>query len=306
LTWAAPPSGEHDALAQDHVDLEDDINAHTDGAINTHDANIDGDLSAHDANIDGDLSTHDTDIKNLLNAAPPGPSEITTCGQTLSSPGSYILLDHLGPCSDDGIVIDSDFVTVDLNGFVLSGDGSGDGIGTTSPGNKLGLVVRNGTIDTFNFGVRLYGNGSLVEDLVVVNSQDDGIAVGGGATIRNNVVIEGHADGITTSTGPTIIGNTVRQNLGTGIFPQEGATVVNNTVSQNGGDGIFAQKGVALIGNNAWDNGNEGIEVTCPANLIGNTAINNGGTNLLLNTGTYDEPCNDVDNLGSTLTPSLP
>ena len=92
---------------------------------------------------------------------------------TLSRPGLYKLVGNLSvPAGVDGIQIAADDVTLDMNGFTLSGvvtctrndqtrvvtcsqnGGAGFGIDTSYNGSFNGAVVRDGTVRGFSTGVR--------------------------------------------------------------------------------------------------------------------------------------------------------
>jgi len=55
-----------------------------------------------------------------------GPTGIEKC-QTISNPGSYKLVSNL-TATGDCLLINADFVTVDLAGFTISGSGDGTAI----------------------------------------------------------------------------------------------------------------------------------------------------------------------------------
>ena len=69
-----------------------------------------------------------------------GPTGIEKC-QTISNPGSYKLVSNL-TATGDCLLINADFVTVDLAGFTISGNGAG----ISSSQQSEGIAVRNGTI----------------------------------------------------------------------------------------------------------------------------------------------------------------
>src|SRR5262245_47171244 len=99
-----------------------------------------------------------------------GPIEIEKC-QTIDKPGSYKLVRNLTAAANaDCLVINANFVTIDLAGFTITGRGSatGEGIRTTalSAGQLQGIAVRNGSISNFGGGVNLVlTNGSIVEGM---------------------------------------------------------------------------------------------------------------------------------------------
>ena len=97
-------------------------------------------------------------------AQPQGPTEIATC-QTISQPGSYVLVHNLTATSDC-LRINSDFVTIDLAGFAIIGSGAGTAIqfiGPTPQTPRRGFAVRNGTISGFGTGIQFIRIGGLTE-----------------------------------------------------------------------------------------------------------------------------------------------
>src|SRR5918912_838070 len=80
--------------------------------------------------------------------------------QRIDQPGSYKLVDNLY-ATGDCLVITTEGVTIDLAGFVMTGDGTGMAIqgiqapvGTIPP---LRTVVRNGDISNFALAINLSG-----------------------------------------------------------------------------------------------------------------------------------------------------
>lgn len=207
-----------------------------------------------------------------------GPIEIATC-QTISKPGSYKLVDDLGPnpllpprtC----VVITANFVTIDLAGFSITGPDSEMGIlaAPSSSGLLLqGIAVRNGSISHFGTGVDLSSaDGSIVEGLRVFGgSLGSGLGIVASGIVKGNTVTGIRGTGI-SATG------TVTRNYSTG-----------NLV------GIEIGQGSTVIGNTALHNVHDGLSVLCPSNLTDNTAVNTEtGTNLVLN----GEGCHNEDNV---------
>ncbi len=119
---------------------------------------------------------------------------------TLSQPGSYRLTSNLSvPADTDGIVITAAGVTLDLNGFTLSGpvNCSRDNVsravtcsapssGKTGIRTAEGSVVRNGTVKGFNgVGLNVDGLGNLLERLSLAHNSSNGIATSGnGSHVR--------------------------------------------------------------------------------------------------------------------------
>jgi hypothetical protein len=191
---------------------------------------------------------------------------ITAC-RTISQPGAYVLASNL-TASGDCLVVTADFVTIDLAGFLITGNGTGAGIrADPAPEGARGIAVRNGTIAGFGVGVFLTASGAIVEGLRVVGNASNGIVAVG--IVRGNTA-GGNVGGI-VATG-TVSGNTARNNSGRGMTVNANSTVSGNTAVQNGDFGIF---------------------VVCPSNIIGNTASANTGGNLVLS----GEGCTNFNNL---------
>ena len=74
----------------------------------------------------------------------------------ISEPGSYVLTGNADAGSRNGIRIDSDSVTLDLNGYTINGTGIAGGIVPPAqfPSREIrGVTVRNGRIDGFERGI---------------------------------------------------------------------------------------------------------------------------------------------------------
>jgi hypothetical protein len=130
--------------------------------------------------------------------AADGIRSIGSC-QTIDKPGSYVLAKSLtarGNC----LVITASFVTVDLGGYTISGDGTGVGITnggggfTTEGAGPFDITIRNGTVTAFENGVHLDGRGHVVEAIRAVDNAAIGIhlvspptRIPGDGVLRNNV-----------------------------------------------------------------------------------------------------------------------
>jgi hypothetical protein len=245
-----------------------------------------------------------------LGAEPALGAVISEC-TTIGKPGSYVLTRNL-TAAGDCVVIAADFVTLDLAGWVITGDGS-TGRGVTGGGR--GITVRNGTVTGFSLAVML-GAGAVVEKVRAIDNGGDGagIATGSSSMISGNTV-SGSPFPIAAGFGSTISGNTTRggqfgitagnfstvsgNNVvggGVGIFTGFGSIVSGNT-SSGSDPSIFTGLGSTVTGNTAKEEGNggggsAGIVVDCPSNVIGNTAT--GYSNNLVLSGAG---CTNIDNL---------
>jgi hypothetical protein len=209
---------------------------------------------------------------------------------TISQPGSYKLSGNL-VVSDAGttaIDITADNVTLDLNGFAVMGPNvclpnptrctvsGGAGIGikavnatTASPAN---VRVMNGTVSGMGgHGIRMMGDGTVVERVNSVSNGGPGIVVGEGTVIDSVAKLN--------ASGAAIVGLIVRGSVAAnnvfGIFIRPGGVATGNVAINNGAGGISVNNATAL-GNTAYHNGDYGFDGVCPGTLVGNTANQNG------------------------------
>jgi len=209
-----------------------------------------------------------------------GQIDIAEIPYTISISGSYIVVDDLSTTATDtnGITIDADNVTLDLNGHALIGPGkaagtSGDGIYVN--GAQYNIAIRNGTVRDWR-GYGVYANNasnSQFESLRCYNNGGYGIGAG---------------------TGNKVIGNTCRHNGGRGIFTNESCTVTGNTTEYNGYDGIYTGSGSTAAFNNCGSNEDDGIQANF-STVTGNTCYSNTGDGIEVayNCRVVDNTCNN-------------
>ncbi|GAB4554083.1 MAG: hypothetical protein Tsb0013_16600 [Phycisphaerales bacterium] len=87
----------------------------------------------------------------------------------IAQPGSYVLTGDIDTGSGSGILIESDNVTLDLNGYTVSGTGElGIVVPTAISGNReiRGITIRNGRVVGYEFAVEgidfAFFNGAVV------------------------------------------------------------------------------------------------------------------------------------------------
>lgn len=167
--------------------------------------------------------------------------------------GSYYLTANLvGEPGKNGIVISSDDVTLDLNGFTLTGDSGGSGVAVLEP--RRGIVVRNGTLRGWGeHGLRLYDCETCrAENLLVDQTGEDGsyasISLGPGAQVLDCLVrANTDGEGIQVFDGSRIERCTATSNFrGYGLFG-ENSLILRSIAIDNWGDGIFVQRGGLVV-----------------------------------------------------------
>jgi large repetitive protein len=258
----------------------------------------------------------------LLAGAPfaaPAGAEHVACGQVITT--DTVLDKPIGPCPLDGIVVGADGITLDLNGYAITGTGPlSQGVGVRVAGHS-GVTVTNGTIRLFRAGVSVESAASnTISNLhVVENTGGDGIVLSGATSdnnqVLNNVVVgNGPFDGIGVFggsntdkvTGTTISGNTLIDNATSGMtggIRLENwtwyTTVSDNVVKGSALEGIatFADTQFNTITGNLVEGNGFNTETDNPragdgirafprsANhtISNNTVRNNGGNGIYVN-----------------------
>lgn len=215
---------------------------------------------------------------SLTPPGPPGPTMITlsqieprtpisSLPYTISTPGSYYVTTNLAvPMAEIGISINANNVTLDLNGFTLTGFNQlFDAIVALSA--QTNIVIRNGALNNWANGVDAdLGYSVSVEHIAVSSFEGYGIHLTGSSVVRDCKVQGSTASGFD------------------GVFIS-GGIAVDCVVSGNAGNGIEAQSSQVrhcLIKNN----GGDGIILDGNCHVIGNTLVGNGGTYNIEITGT--------------------
>lgn len=229
----------------------------------------------------GDTGPHLGEIEPRIpisDATTPGDS---TSRYRIQQPGTYYLTEDVIVTTDvlDGIEIDAADVTIDLMGFRLVNTSAtpGDGVDLGLTGSSF--TLRNGTIRSWERGVRTASNvnrsrfervrfesnllaGLDAEDDVIVehceawNNTGPGFDVGENATFRWCVAA----------------GNT-----GTGFFSESYATVIECEAHDNGGDGFSLLTGSLVSNCRAALNSGDGIQVTSDSKIADCLSEDNEG-----------------------------
>lgn len=238
----------------------------------------------------------------IVTVPPAGPPIV------LGQPGSYILGgDVAGVAGADGIRISASYVTLDLDGHVVDGNGVGNiGINRVSGDN---IAIFNGTV------TRWTGNGIKVShpsangqfrNLRVSDNGGTGLEVGPGSTVTNCTARSNGNRGITASNDCLISNCIAGSNGNRGIsagtissithclsdhngnhgFFLTGGTISNSSASFNIGNGIGIDRGT-MINCSSHNNTGNGIEGSfcsirdCSANQNSGDGINVNDSNTV-------------------------
>ena len=208
------------------------------------------------------------------------PLVITAC-TTLAQPGSYVVGNNLVAAGSDCLVVANDFITIDLNGFLISGAKAGSGVTALRNVAFRGTTVRNGTITGFVQAIMLPSSaGVTVERINATANSFDGIVAGDSATVRDSVAIGNGNMGIRLGQRSLVTGSTADDNAFNGIFVGIGGNILGNTVGHNKGSGIVTVEGANIVNNVSRNNSADGIVTDCPSAVVANTTSNNLGQNL--------------------------
>ena len=198
----------------------------------------------------------------------------------ISTSGSYYLTGDRN-ASGIAILVNTDNVTIDLNGYSLIGPVTGTDPGVYMNGRN-NVEIHNGTVRNFGnngiyensvtgqnhrvinvraisngwTGIKLYSKNNLVKDCTVTDNTGYGIYVELGSTVSGNTCYNNGYSGIYTGVGCMISGNTSSYNGNNGIYAYPGSTVIGNTVSYNQNWGIWL-KGNNLADQNTVTNNNQ-------------------------------------------------
>jgi hypothetical protein len=176
----------------------------------------------------------------------------------LTNPGSYYLTSDIY-CLDTGIVVYSDNITIDLNGFAL--------IGTQDTGKYYGILlkkiknveIKNGTIRDFpNRGIKSFDTIQEIRllDLRVINNNGCGMCLDymSEYLIENCIVSSNKGNAFCLGDFGMVKSNIVTNNKGAGIIALKNSIILDNNVNNNGSTGIISRDNSRIEGNTVYNN----------------------------------------------------
>ena len=204
----------------------------------------------------------------------------------ISEPGYYYLRDSIVVKSSSNlraIRINSDNVTLDLNGFAIISTTKGTYDGIRVIGNHNNIVIKNGIVRGFGFdGIYAeVADGSTFKNLRLYDNDDDGLNVGDNCLVvdcfarnngrngiranKSNIIRDCTSsyngwDGFTLFNGTLIYNSISHNNSKQGIEAFYGCRVEACTVFENSYNGIRCYSSILCLGNTAYRNGEHGID----------------------------------------------
>jgi parallel beta-helix repeat protein len=238
---------------------------------------------------------------------------VLSCGQTITQ--STVLENDLTGCTNNGIVIGVDNITLDLNGHTVAGTpNTGDQAGVALVG-RSGVTVKNGSVRAFDVGVVIEGgSGNTVQAVQAIGNiafettpnrrGGDGIAIlssRNNRIVNNSTINNGPYSGIgiysaidsahARATGGVSSGNVIDSNIVQGNIQ---ARTPNNVVN-NDNIGIRLEPGNtanSILNNRVDGNGLDGITL-----FQGNTFTTVRG-NVVTGNGFYRQTARRGNGIG--------
>ena len=245
------------------------------------------DYATHAATADDADTVDGYEASEIIGASSGEPrTPILSAPYSITEPGSYYVTQNLSVAGAvDAISVEAENVTIDLNGFVLSGDGTVGSEGIFISLGRRNVTVKNGTITGFYDGITDLNPGDAGHTILNVRAVDNinyGISLPSSGNQIHGCIVIGNEYGINVGYGSIVNGNTCRGNNGTGLSVDPGSRVIGNTVSYNIGPGIVLDWGSMAKGNSCRGNNGTGLSVGSGSTVIGNTVSENIGMGIWL------------------------
>jgi len=231
-------------------------------------------------NLNADLlnGQHAGDI--IAAAADEKRTPISSLPYTITASGSYYLTQNR-TASGNGIVVNADNVTIDLNGFTITGDGTGDCINIINYVSNV--EIKNGTVTDCYNGISGHAAsagpwlGHKVTSVRSIHNAHDGMQFIAGENIITNCFVSNNGgNGIYLPAGGNAVIDTYSWwNALYGIAMGEMSKAVNNTASGNGYKGIVVGDYSIAAGNRVSLNSESGIKAGQGSLITGNIASRN-------------------------------
>lgn len=232
----------------------------------------------------------------------PAGAVVPTCGSTITV--NTVLTGDM-TCPGDGLFINADGVTLDLNGHTVTGPGPNapNGPNGVLAGIRIltghtGVVIKNGRVEAFPGGIRLLSasNNEVFGVTLVNNGLGLNAFVNGpNAASPDNNHIHDNAVESSTGAGVQLVGNGQRfvnnqlvNNGNAGLVANtNNSTFTRNLIAGNGviggvNNGVGLQltgNGNTVQGNSVERNASTGININGSNNVMSANAVNQNGGN---------------------------
>jgi parallel beta-helix repeat protein len=192
----------------------------------------------------------------------------------ITNSGPYVLTRNLTASSlVDGVSIQTNSVSINLNGFTLKGiPGSGNGI--TVSGSQTFIVIRNGVISGWGQGgvSAASANNSKTEDLLVSGNGANGIALGTNCAIARCTAANNTQNGFTIGSDCIIMDSTAKANGGMGFSCSSGCVIQKCVADQNTSYGFKVNSLGQIVSCTASGNGGDGFNLQHSCSVLDSCA----------------------------------
>ena len=214
---------------------------------------------------------------------------ITTCGQMVTT--NAFLAQDLS-CAGSGVIVGAANITIDLKGFMLSGDRDSADLGIDDTGGFDGVKVENGVIRNFGIGVLSDGADTFaVSSVIASGNLVVGIGLNGDSSSVTGSTSSENGGGINISGAlAKISSSTASGNVNGGILVTgDRAAIKSSTTFGNGGAGIgVGGDSISITASTANGNAFSGIQLgngSDFATIKSSTASGNGDDGIVIPEG---------------------
>ena len=197
-------------------------------------------------------------------SGPPGSSAIykipiSQLPFTITQSGSYILTQNL--TGSNGITIQANNVSIDLNFSSLTGSPGNTASGITISGSRTGVTIYNGYVQGWGEdGISAATANSFVGlNLQLLNNGGDGLVCGNECTLSQCHALSNGLDGLDVGNQSRVSDCTTGNNLDTGIECDSRCHIQHCVTSANGDQGLFTGAECIITEVNAYQNIHYGI-----------------------------------------------
>lgn len=226
----------------------------------------------------------------------------------ITAPGSYYLSGNIaGTATKSCIKIAASRVTLDLNGFTLTGVGPGTACGVIAPVVQSSVTVKNGAVTNFGAdGINVqFSRNCILTDLRCDLNAGSGISAGDNAIIERCTCSSNGSIGIQAyGTGSVVTGCTASGNASHGIYHGGAGTVQDCSSHDNTGDGIRNNGAATILNCSSWSNDGYGFYIVnsvitgCVAQSNGVDGFHSGGRCTIQQCQSFLSGANGFDLVG--------
>jgi hypothetical protein len=216
----------------------------------------------------------------------------------ITAPGSYRLKANftVPDANTTAIKITSDNVTLDLNGYTVSGPTVCSGLPVTScaptgTGNGIDALgfnnvkVTNGVVQGMGRDGIDLGDDCVVDGVRAKSNGNKGVAALKSARITGTTATANGSLGLSCDPGCQISDSSATYNLDKGIDARANSTLTGDRANSNGLDGINLGDNGIVTRSTANSNGNAGITAQANTTISNNVASNNADDGIVEGAG---------------------